>query len=78
MITISILVYPEIIAIVTESVGKDPTFTGRTDLWTAMIISISHHPFLGTGYQAFWSVSPPSHYLKHIYDLFTWIPNEVA
>jgi len=76
MVISFILVYPEIIAIGTESIGKDPTFTGRTDLWTAMLISISHHPLLGTGYQAFWSVSPPSQYLEHIYQLFIWIPNE--
>ena len=69
-------VYPEIIAVITEAVGKDPSFTGRTDLWTSMLISISHHPFLGTGYRAFWSVSPPSDFLNHIYSLFIWMPNE--
>jgi len=69
-------VYPEIIVFFTEAVGKDPSFTGRTDLWTAMLISIAHHPFLGTGYGAFWSVYPPSNYLNHIYSLFIWTPNE--
>ena len=69
-------VYPEMIAIITEAVGKDPSFTGRTDIWTAMLISISHHPFLGTGYRAFWSVTPPSSYLNHMYSLFIWKPNE--
>jgi exopolysaccharide production protein ExoQ len=71
-----VFISPEIIAIITEAVGKDPTFSGRTNLWTAMIISIMQHPLLGTGYLAFWSVSPPSAYLSHIYDLFVWIPNE--
>ena len=76
MIAIFVLASPEIIAMVTEAIGKDPSFSGRTDLWTAMFISISHHPFLGTGYQAFWSVDPPSNYLQHIYATFVWIPNE--
>ena len=61
---------------VTEAIGKDPSFSGRTDLWTAMLISISHHPFLGTGFKAFWSVNPPSTYLEHIYSVFIWMPNE--
>ena len=76
MVVAFILIYPQIIAVVTEGIGKDPTFTGRTDIWTTMLISISHHPFLGTGYQAFWSVSPPSQYLQHVYQLFIWLPNE--
>ncbi|HKI79759.1 MAG TPA: O-antigen ligase family protein [Ignavibacteriaceae bacterium] len=71
-----LLISPEIIDTVTEAIGKDPSFSGRTDLWTAMFISISHHPFLGTGFQAFWSVSPPSEYLEHVYKLFVWIPSE--
>ncbi len=71
-----IFISPELIGIITEAIGKDPTFSGRTNLWTAMIISIEKHPLFGTGYLAFWSVSPPSAYLKHIYDLFIWIPNQ--
>ncbi|MGA8265730.1 MAG: O-antigen ligase family protein, partial [Ignavibacteriaceae bacterium] len=71
-----IFISPEIIDTITEAAGKDPTFSGRTDLWTAMFISISQHPILGTGYQAFWSINPPSEYLQHIYKLFIWIPNE--
>lgn len=70
------LISPEIIDPITEAMGKDPSFSGRTDLWTAMFIGILHHPLLGTGYQAFWSINPPSQYLEHIYKLFVWIPNE--
>lgn len=71
-----IAIAPEVIGAFTESVGKDPSFSGRTDLWTAMFISIMQHPIFGTGYQAFWSVVPPSPYLQHIFKLFVWIPNE--
>jgi O-antigen ligase len=34
--------------------GKDSTLTGRTGLWTAVLVSIGKHPSLGYGYQAFW------------------------
>jgi O-antigen ligase len=35
-------------------IGKDPTMTGRTGLWAAVMSSILKHPFLGYGYSAFW------------------------
>jgi exopolysaccharide production protein ExoQ len=35
-------------------VGKDPTLTGRTTAWAALLISIMKQPFLGYGYDAFW------------------------
>ena len=34
--------------------GKDPTLTGRTVIWEAMIPSVMKHPLLGYGYRAFW------------------------
>jgi exopolysaccharide production protein ExoQ len=34
--------------------GKDATFTGRTEIWAAAIDSIVKRPLLGYGYQAFW------------------------
>jgi O-antigen ligase len=34
--------------------GKDPTLTGRTEIWKAVMVSIMKHPLLGYGYQAFW------------------------
>ena len=35
-------------------IGKDPTLTGRTEIWKGVIISIVKHPVLGYGYKAFW------------------------
>jgi O-antigen ligase len=35
-------------------VGRDPTLTGRTDLWMAALASISRHPWLGYGFNTFW------------------------
>ena len=34
--------------------GKDPTLTGRTDIWAACLEKIWQRPWLGYGYQAFW------------------------
>jgi exopolysaccharide production protein ExoQ len=43
-----------IIAVVVDVTGKDPTLTGRTDLWASAIDEIGRSPLLGTGYRAFW------------------------
>lgn len=38
----------------TQAVGKDPTLTGRTDLWATSILMGLQRPWLGFGYSAFW------------------------
>lgn len=37
------------------AIGKDPTLTGRTDLWPAAIEMIEKQPWLGYGYSAVWN-----------------------
>lgn len=34
--------------------GKDPTLTGRTEIWAAVMHPIMKRPLLGYGYDAFW------------------------
>lgn len=34
--------------------GRDPTLTGRTGLWAAVLEMIRERPWLGYGYSAFW------------------------
>ena len=34
--------------------GKDPTLTGRTDIWQALFEQIKTHPWFGHGYGVFW------------------------
>lgn len=36
------------------SLGKDPTLSGRTYIWEAVMEKILERPWLGYGYQAFW------------------------
>jgi exopolysaccharide production protein ExoQ len=35
--------------------GKDPTLTGRTRIWNAVLVSAMKRPLLGYGYKAFWN-----------------------
>lgn len=36
-----------------ESMGRDSTLTGRTDIW-ARVIALVHNPLVGTGFESFW------------------------
>ncbi len=45
--------------------GKDPTLTGRTDIWAAILRQSSAHPWLGFGYAAFWEkTSVPAAFVR--------------
>lgn len=39
--------------------GRDPTLTGRTEIWSYVIRYIEQKPVLGWGYQVFWEVDGP-------------------
>jgi len=36
------------------ALGKDPSLSGRTDIWSAVFTSILDRPWFGYGYEAFW------------------------
>jgi O-antigen ligase len=40
--------------VIATALGKDLTFTGRTDIWAVMLESISERPLFGYGFNAFW------------------------
>jgi exopolysaccharide production protein ExoQ len=44
---------------VIQFLGKDPTLTGRTDIWAMAIPNIDDKLFFGWGYMAFWSSDNP-------------------
>jgi len=44
---------------VLEATGKDPTLTGRTELWNFALSRIPDNPVFGIGYQAFWIQGTP-------------------
>ncbi|WP_242913253.1 O-antigen ligase family protein [Brevundimonas pishanensis] len=46
--------------------GKDPTLTGRTEIWEAVAKACAQHPALGYGYNAFWGKeSVPANWIRH-------------
>jgi O-antigen ligase len=45
---------------ITRMLGKDPTLTGRTGIYTTVFDSILRSPILGYGYGAFWKFDPES------------------
>jgi exopolysaccharide production protein ExoQ len=38
-----------------QALGKAPTLTGRTDIWAALESALHARPWLGWGFQAFWT-----------------------
>ena len=45
-----------LLAEILEGSGKDPTLTGRTDLWALGLSYIAERPLQGLGYRSFWVV----------------------
>ena len=54
-------------------IGKDPTLTGRTQIWDGLMRAISERPLLGYGYGTFW-MDPlgPSYWVR--FDLDWGVP----
>lgn len=40
--------------LVLQALGKDPSLTGRTDIWAALMRLVDQYPWTGFGYSAFW------------------------
>lgn len=45
---------------ITSFLGKDPTMSGRTDIWQAAIVQVTQRPLLGYGFSAFWTEDNPA------------------
>jgi exopolysaccharide production protein ExoQ len=43
-----------------QMIGKDATLTGRTELWSFVLVEIQQRPILGWGYSSFWSAKNPA------------------
>jgi exopolysaccharide production protein ExoQ len=44
----------EAIPAILEAFGRDATLSGRTGIWSALMVSVSKSPVLGYGFYAFW------------------------
>lgn len=53
------------------ALGRNPTLTGRTDLW-ANLIQLTMNPMLGAGFESFWLGSR----LDKLWSIYWWQPNE--
>jgi O-antigen ligase len=48
-----------------EALGKDPSLTGRTLIWDALLRRVEERPLLGHGYSAFWGAhSAPAAWIR--------------
>jgi len=54
-----------------ESMGRDSTLTGRTDIWK-LVTGMTGSPLFGTGFESFW-LGPR---LNQIWSIYWWHPNE--
>jgi exopolysaccharide production protein ExoQ len=54
-----------------EGVGRDPTLTGRTELWE-VLATIQINPVVGTGFESFW-LGPRA---ADLWRRFWWQPNQ--
>lgn len=58
--------------VIVRSSDRDPTLTGRTDLWKDLIVIASESPLLGRGFGSFW-IGNLSH---NLWEKFTWLPTQ--
>ena len=79
-IILAVLLAPSLIVAVAapdtilEMIGKDPTLTGRTEIWAYVIQDIGMKPLLGWGYYVFWQPTNPA--AVEISDAVHWVvPN---
>ena len=49
------LMFTVLAPVIFQALGKAPTLTGRTDIWTALEPALQSKSLLGWGYQAFWT-----------------------
>ena len=69
-----IFVSPEILEALVGVFGKDLTFSGRVDLWQAVLLMTQDKFITGWGLGGFWVEG--SEHLRPLFEQFIWIPNQ--
>jgi exopolysaccharide production protein ExoQ len=59
-------------AIIVGLLGKDLTFSGRDQLWGAVMEMVDKRPLFGYGYEAFWYIKGPSSLPDLIWNRIGW------
>ncbi|GMU95619.1 O-antigen ligase family protein [Ignavibacterium album] len=67
-----ILVNPELFSLFFEITGKDPTLTGRTEIWALVLSQSINDLITGVGFQSFWIPEKLSKIILFQY----WMPNQ--
>ena len=63
------LIYIAAPGVLLALIGREPTLTGRTDIWIELLRAIEQKPWLGYGYLAFWAPdSEPRYWLAQAVD----------
>jgi len=81
LVSMAVIVFPliadtNVLQSATGAFGKDTTFTGRSDIWSAVIEESQLHPLLGCGLGAFWVATNPAVQQLWSTDVLSWQPNE--
>lgn len=75
---ITIILYyvfdPTLLDSVASTFGKDTTFTGRVELWEAVLFTAQKHIVIGGGLGAFWTPQNPLNIA--LYEVFIWLPKQ--
>jgi exopolysaccharide production protein ExoQ len=65
------VLFLNVASILIESMGRDPTITGRTALWQELI-GMNPNLLFGAGFESFW-LGPR---IERLWQIFAWEPNE--
>lgn len=57
LVWILLTFYEPLVSVVTEILGRDETFTGRTDMWRMTLEAAARNPILGTGFGSYWGTT---------------------
>lgn len=63
----AVFIAPDLLSVV----GRDPTLTGRTQIWT-VVLDMPVNRAIGTGFESFWL----GERMQRIWNLWWWHPNE--
>lgn len=74
MVTLWFLYFP-FASFMRDVLERDVTFTGRLPVWQGLLKNMGRHPWLGEGYNAFWSPNNLSA-LRVIFSSSRWMPLE--
>ncbi len=74
LLILAITLAPDIGKSLFGDMGKDMTFTGRTEIWGDIFKEIGKHPWLGAGFQSFWVLDNNS--LLLLYNIYIWLPKQ--